>query len=202
MKAGLFSILDYNIIEYQEEDMWKAFAAAEAGIGVGNVPLSREVLRVGRIKNFYDGLTVASIDNPVVKNVAWFEKAAMYCVKNDMSVTSLPGYNSWFTIDKEFTMLLHNNIIPVWQTWQSKYGNNQPLRRFKTGNRYWDFNTDGMAHYGLMPDFLQDLRNIGLGPDKLTPLFRSAEDYIQMWEKAQKASGTNGAPRTPAIKIR
>ena len=56
-----------------------------------------------------------------------------------------------------------------------------------------------MAHYGLMPDFLQDLRNIGLAPDKLTVLFRSAEDYIQMWEKTQKASGTNPPDRINAI---
>ncbi len=202
MKAGLFSILDENIVEYQEEDMWKAFAAAEAGIGVDNVALSREVLRAGRIKNFYEGLTVARMDDPLIKSVAWFEKAAMYCVKNDMDVTSLPGYDMWLPIDKTFTMTLHNNIVPVWQSWQSKYGNNQPLRRLKTGNRYWDFNTDGMAHYGLMPDFLQDLRNIGLGPDKLTTLFRSAEDYIQMWEKTQKASGTNGVPPSPVFKIR
>jgi hypothetical protein len=47
-----------------------------------------------------------------------------------------------------------------------------------------------MAHYGLMPDFLQDLRNIGLTPPLLTPLFRSAEDYIKMWEMSVKASGT------------
>ena len=121
----------------------------------------------------------------------------MFCVKNNKEVTSLPGYAMWLPYDKEFTMTLHNTIYPVWQSWKSKYGNNAPLRRFKTGNRYWDFNTDGMAHYGLMPDFLQDLRNIGLDPKKLFTLFRSAEDYIQMWEKTQKASGTN--PGTGAI---
>ena len=199
MKGGVLSILDEIIVTYEEEDMWKAFAAYEAGVGVANVPLSRVVLRAGRIKNFYEGLTISQIDNPVIKSIPWFEKAAMYCVKKNISVTLLPGYNAWFQHDREFTMLLHNAIVPVWQAWQSKYGNNQPLRRLKTGNRYWDFNTDGMAHYGLMPDFLQDLRNIGLAPDKLTVLFRSAEDYIQMWEKTQKASGTNPPDRINAI---
>ena len=72
-----------------------------------------------------------------------------------------------------------------------KKGTNQPLRRMRTGNRDWDFNTDGMAHYGLMPDFLQDLRNIGMQPMQLTYLFRSAEDYIQMWEKAERSSTKN-----------
>ena len=72
---------------------------------------------------------------------------------------------------------------------EARASGNEPLRRYTTGNRDWDFNTDGMAHYGLMPDFLQDLRNVGLSPSSLTPLFRSAEDYIQMWEKTVRSSG-------------
>jgi hypothetical protein len=35
-----------------------------------------------------------------------------------------------------------------------------------------------------MPDFLQDLRNIGLTPPC------SAEDYTKMWKNSVKASGT------------
>jgi hypothetical protein len=202
MKGGVLSILDEIVVTYQEEDMWKAFAAVEAAAGIDNVPLSREVLRLGRIKNFYEGLTIDALDNPAIKSVAWFEKAAMFCVKNDKSVFSLPGYENWLPIDKEFIMLLHNDIVPVWRAWQSKNGSNEPLRRLQTGNRSWDFNTDGMAHYGLMPDFFQDLRNIGVGPDKLTFLFRSAEDYIQMWEKTEKASGTAGTTPAPIFKTR
>ena len=123
----------------------------------------------------------------------------MYCVIHNQEVTALPGYNSWFPTDKNYIMLLHNTITNVWISWKSKNGNNEPLRRYITGNRYWDFNTDGMAHYGLMPDFLQDLRNIGVNPDALGILFRSAEDYIQMWEKTEKASGTGATQQTPII---
>ena len=43
-----------------------------------------------------------------------------------------------------------------------------------------------MAHYGMLPDFLQDLRNIGLTAEDLAPLFRSAYDYVQMWEKCER----------------
>ncbi len=53
----------------------------------------------------------------------------------------------------------------------------------KTGDRLWDFNTDGLAHAGMMPDFIQDLTNIGLTDSDLAPLFHSAEAYVQMWEK-------------------
>ncbi len=200
MKGGVLSILDEIVVTYLEEDVWKVLAAFEAGVGKNNAPFSREVLHLGRIKNFYDGLTITALDNPIVKNADYFERAAMFCVKNNVEITTLPGYAGWFPFDKDYIMTVHNTILPVWQSWQSKYGNNQPLRRFKTGNRYWDFNTDGMAHYGLMPDFLQDLRNIGITPGNLSTLFRSAEDYIQMWEKTEKASGTN--PTNPTKNYR
>jgi hypothetical protein len=35
-----------------------------------------------------------------------------------------------------------------------------------------------------MPDFVEDLRRIGLGAAELEPLFRSAEGYVRMWERA------------------
>ena len=52
-----------------------------------------------------------------------------------------------------------------------------------TGFREFDFNTDGLAHVGLLPDFIKDLTNVGLTEKELEPLFNSAEVYIRMWEK-------------------
>ncbi len=197
MKGGLLGILDEQVVTYLEEDVWKVLAALEAGVAKNNLPISRDALHIGRIINFYEGYTITQLDNPLIKTADYFEKAAMFCAKNNKNITSLPGYDGWFPTDKEYIMTMHNTIIPVLQSWQSKNGNNQPLRRLKTGNRYWDFNTDGMAHYGLMPDFLQDLRNIGVSTTVLSLLFRSAEDYIQMWEKTDKASGTQTTTTQP-----
>jgi len=45
-----------------------------------------------------------------------------------------------------------------------------------------------MAHYGLLPDFLQDLRNVGLTEADLEPLFRSAEDFVRMWGACEQAA--------------
>jgi len=56
------------------------------------------------------------------------------------------------------------------------------------GEGTYDINTMGFAHYGMLPDFLQDVRNIGLNSTDLTPLFGSAEDYIQVWEKCEQRS--------------
>ena len=58
----------------------------------------------------------------------------------------------------------------------------------KDCTKTFDFNVDGLAHAGMLPDFIQDLRGIGgLSDTDLAPLFRSAEAYIQMWEKAERA---------------
>ncbi|MCU0918411.1 MAG: PA14 domain-containing protein, partial [Planctomycetes bacterium] len=58
--------------------------------------------------------------------------------------------------------------------------------RPKLGNRELDFNTEGLVHIGLMPEFIQDLRLDAESDKDLEPLFRSAEAYLKMWEKAEK----------------
>jgi len=50
----------------------------------------------------------------------------------------------------------------------------------------------------MLPDFIQDLKSVGLSDDDLTPLFRSAEHYVAMWERIG-ARGT--APPTTAVTI-
>jgi hypothetical protein len=57
------------------------------------------------------------------------------------------------------------------------------LTEWEGGNICPRFSPDG----SMLPDFLQDLKNIGLSPDQLKPLFYSAEDYVQMWERAERA---------------
>jgi microsomal dipeptidase-like Zn-dependent dipeptidase len=53
------------------------------------------------------------------------------------------------------------------------------------GNRVFDFNTEGMAHIGLIPEYIEDVRRDGVTDAQLEPLFRSAEGYIRMWERAE-----------------
>jgi microsomal dipeptidase-like Zn-dependent dipeptidase len=69
------------------------------------------------------------------------------------------------------------------------------FRKQRTGNRVFDFNYDGLAHVGLLPDFIKDLTHVGLTEEDLEPLFHSAEAYIRMWEKIH-----GGPPKiTPVI---
>jgi hypothetical protein len=49
----------------------------------------------------------------------------------------------------------------------------------------YDYNYEGLAHAGLLPDFVADLRST-LPAASRQPLFRSAEAYLQMWEAIEK----------------
>ncbi len=53
------------------------------------------------------------------------------------------------------------------------------------GNREVDFNTEGMIHIGLLPELLEDARRNGVTDADLEPLFRSAEAYVRLWERAE-----------------
>ncbi|GAA4819231.1 hypothetical protein ACFQ0K_10605 [Nocardioides caeni] len=60
----------------------------------------------------------------------------------------------------------------------------------KAGQRTWDINVDGVAQYGLYPDWVEDLRLIaesqhrGDGAKIVDDMARGAEAYLQMWERA------------------
>lgn len=58
--------------------------------------------------------------------------------------------------------------------------------RQKTGGRVYDLNTDGVAHYGLYPDYIADMMMQPGGKPAVATLFRSAEAYLQLWEKVEK----------------
>jgi microsomal dipeptidase-like Zn-dependent dipeptidase len=72
----------------------------------------------------------------------------------------------------------------------SPVADNAPLEPYRMGERTYDFNVDGLAHYGMLPDVLQDLKNLGVGQRAFETLFSSAEHYLQMWERAERSAGT------------
>jgi hypothetical protein len=76
------------------------------------------------------------------------------------------------------------------------------VKQQRSGERVYDLNADGVAHYGLYPDWFKDLELIaekgeaGAGQDITTDMQRGAEAYLQMWERALGV--TNDACREPA----
>jgi microsomal dipeptidase-like Zn-dependent dipeptidase len=67
----------------------------------------------------------------------------------------------------------------------TSYDGRVVFERQVTGERVFDLNTDGVAHYGLYPDYLADLRQLPGGEEAMQYLFRSAEAYLQFWERAE-----------------
>jgi microsomal dipeptidase-like Zn-dependent dipeptidase len=67
----------------------------------------------------------------------------------------------------------------------TSYGGDVVFEEPTLGNRTIDFNTEGLAHIGLLPEVIQDILGDGVSQEELEPLFRSAEGYIRMWEKAE-----------------
>lgn len=57
-----------------------------------------------------------------------------------------------------------------------------------TGYRTFNINCDGLAHVGMLPDFIADLKKVGVDDPRLEPLFGSAESYISMWERIEAQS--------------
>jgi len=113
---------------------------------------------------------------------------AAFCVKRGILPSAIRRYPNAPGIWEQYWW-----VKRAWDQWGRMNGTNDPLRRHVFGNRDFDVNLDGVAHYGLLPDFLQDVANSHTRPAEVgaffDPLFRSAEDYIQMWEKARQAAG-------------
>jgi hypothetical protein len=65
------------------------------------------------------------------------------------------------------------------------------IDRQTAGERTWDINVDGVAQYGLYPDWIEDLTKVAGATsaadakDLLEDLSRGPEAYLQMWERAE-----------------
>jgi hypothetical protein len=63
------------------------------------------------------------------------------------------------------------------------YDGRVTFQRQKTGDRTFDYTKEGVAHYGLYPDWFADLRRLG-GKQMADDLWNGAEAYLEMWERA------------------
>lgn len=86
-------------------------------------------------------------------------------------------------------------VKKVVDAWLRMQGGNRPMHKYvvrgldghgRPIDRDFDVNLEGMAHYGLLPDYLQDAKNVGLDEQSLASLFMGAEDYIELWERAER----------------
>lgn len=72
--------------------------------------------------------------------------------------------------------------------WGNKFAGIEPITfemsSSPMGARQFNYNDEGIAHYGLYADWVEALRIHG-GEEALNALYSSAEDYIRAWEKVE-----------------
>jgi microsomal dipeptidase-like Zn-dependent dipeptidase len=64
------------------------------------------------------------------------------------------------------------------------YDGKVTFERQVSGERVFDLNLDGVAHYGLYADLFADIQQQPGGDEAMKYLFRSAEAYLQLWQRA------------------
>ncbi|CAM1369484.1 membrane dipeptidase [Tenacibaculum xiamenense] len=57
-----------------------------------------------------------------------------------------------------------------------------------SGNQTYDYNYDGMAHIGLLPDLIEDMRIQSDSEGAIAALFNGAEEYVRFWEECERAA--------------
>jgi microsomal dipeptidase-like Zn-dependent dipeptidase len=88
-----------------------------------------------------------------------------------------------------------NTISGLWDRMTTNAAGAKLARSTAGPIRDFDYNLDGLAHYGMLPDMLQDLKNVGLPQATLTQFFASAERYIQVWERSLAVAATIPHPK-------
>lgn len=74
------------------------------------------------------------------------------------------------------------------------------LTKATMGTKTWDFNAEGVAHYGLMPDYLESCKK-KMSAAEQTSFHSAAERFAQMWEKCTDAAAVMNNVRTETEKI-
>lgn len=184
-----------EIYDQEERDIWEAIAIYRSGTNPNTAEQPSWPLRISqeKIRNlargFYQDEESRLLQPGLTTGNAPWEQRAAFLVRHGRALQQA---------DDPEVHRLYPIIQRVWAKWQDMEGNNTPLTRVLAGQRDFDINLDGMAHYGLLHDLIQDLRNVGLRDADLAPLFRSAEDYVQMWTACtQKGQQIQSGISTP-----
>jgi microsomal dipeptidase-like Zn-dependent dipeptidase len=57
-----------------------------------------------------------------------------------------------------------------------------------TGDRTFNLNRDGVAHVGMLPDFIAELAAARLAQPEMAALMRSADGYVRLWDRARNGT--------------
>jgi len=88
------------------------------------------------------------------------------------------------------------NIVPLPGppvTVEGALDGNINLGSLKTGNKTWDYkeyNTGGVSHYGLLPEFFQSVSEAGWEIRAKDAFYHGADNFAKMWEKCERQKHT------------
>ena len=189
------------IYNEQQRDFWEALAISASGTPPDQaeqpgVTQTRSLNTHNVVVAFAEGLSAsdpATLVRPVLgvgKGEYFAERRAAFLMRHPDQHGRGPGSEPGG--EEANVESIRRNIQDVWTSWTAMSGPNTPLQRLvysgtvdgQPYTRDFDFNIDGLAHYGMVPDMIQDLQNIGLPETDLASLFNSTEAYLRVWEKA------------------
>jgi hypothetical protein len=142
---------------------------------------------------WYGDYTTRATDSDVAAKAGWVDPAAgphkrwrqvVARAHDQMREDGAPR----FPIDDDVYFNDHGPELPI-HHWFDQDGNRigqqlWPIQRWNRGHSGWDFNLDGLQHIGLLPDLIQDMRNVGVQWEQLGPLFRGAQDFVDLWRRS------------------
>jgi microsomal dipeptidase-like Zn-dependent dipeptidase len=56
------------------------------------------------------------------------------------------------------------------------------MHKYLFASKSWNYNTEGVAHIGLYPDYFQDLKNLGMTKRERQVFFSAADYLVNMWQ--------------------
>lgn len=132
----------------------------------------------------YDVLAVPVGRDPVATWLETFKDGLELLGGKGMALgTDINGFapQLWLpATDVTYPIHLAKNIGPAKTPWA-------PLQQDQLGTRMFNFKKDGIAHYGMLPDFLAAVSQQPGSSTAIDRLFHSVEDVLAMWEKCEKA---------------
>ena len=162
--------------ESKGERMWQALAVVASGVSLALAPAQTST--TGKI-------TLASMGeqiDPIVLELALGMTGMPSLVTPESKFHRVGSiYRTQFSraMEDPEVVAMADSMMAIQRLWDAMSGPNPPLKRAMAGpKRDFDYNLDGLAHYGMLPDMFQDLKNVGFPPEAMTALFSSAEKYI------------------------
>lgn len=194
--AGEFDTMPYDT---DENFFWEAIVNYKAGKTAAQVygrqgfSAANPLNQIDRVKAMVEGLYATRVEADFAGNHFVTERNAAFLARTGAPIPA--------NISPARTADLARKLRRVWLRFESMTQGSPnasaPMVRSQLGNRDFDVNLDGLAHYGMLPDFLQDVHNQLAGTESNRPeavrdlraLFRSAEDYIVTWERVEAGKG-------------